>query len=260
MRNAGKATTIQLAARAPRQCGNAAPWRRRFVTTASQRCPWMTHVCRLRDAMLTVDDERASVPRSNVVSGRRTCGGSSPQCCQWSPHVRRLRAAMLSVVAKRAAARRRNVVSDRHTCGGSSPQCCQRSPHVWRLFAAMLSVGATRVALIATTLSVGAACARKRPGTLDFGVSPHFPLTFRLNQPILLGATSEIVRSPTLAAVGGTGVLEKHIRPVPARELSFSPPAAGFRGVYTPRENINRKYRRVAATSSRWPLALVDES
>jgi hypothetical protein len=30
--------------------------------------------------------------------------------------------------------------------------------------------------------------------------------------------------------------------------------------VYTPRENINRKSRRVAGTSSRWPLALVDES
>jgi hypothetical protein len=42
--------------------------------------------------------------------------------------------------------------------------------------------------------------------------------------------------------------------------VEFSPPAAGFRGVYTPREYINRKYRRVAATSSRWPLALVDES
>ena len=215
---------------------------------------------RFREAMLSVVAARVVAHRRNVVSGRHTCVGSAPQCCQWSPNVRRLVAAMLSVIATRVAARRRNVVSGRRTCGGSSPQCCQWSPHVWRLFAAMLSVGATRVALIATTLSVGAACARKRPGTLDFGVSPHFPLTFRLNQPILLGATSEIVRSPTLAAVGGTGVLEKHIRPVPARELSFSPPAAGFRGVYTPRENINRKYRRVAATSSRWPLALVDES
>ena len=201
---------------------------------------------RFREAMLSVVAARVVAHRRNVVSGRHTCVGSAPQCCQWSPNVRRLVAAVLSVIATRVAARRRNVVSGRRTCGGSSPQCCPWALHVWRLIAAMLSVGA--------------ACARKRPATLDFGVFPHFPLTFRLNQPILLGATSEIVRSPTLAAVGGTGVLEKHIRPVPARELSFSPPAAGFRGVYTPRENINRKYRRVAATSSRWPLALVDES
>src|SRR5229473_177123 len=32
---------------------------------------------------------------------------------------------------------------------------------------------------------------------------------------------SEIVRSPTLAAVGGTGVLDKHISPVSVRELSL---------------------------------------
>jgi len=238
--------------------------------------------------MLSVGAARASPPRRNVARGRHTCAGSAPQCCPWAPHVWRLVAAMLSVVATRAAARRRNVVSGRHTCGGSSPQCCQRSPHVWRLVSAMLSVVATRVAarvrnvvsgrrtcggscpqccqwsphvrrLGAATLSVVAICVRKRRETLHFGVSSHFPLTFRLNQPKLPGATSKIVRS-TLAAVGGTGVLKKHIRLVPARELSFSPPAAGFRGVYTPRENINRRYRRVAATSSRWPLALVDKS
>src|SRR5229473_2282887 len=32
---------------------------------------------------------------------------------------------------------------------------------------------------------------------------------------------SKTVRPPILAAVGGMGVLDKHIRPVPARELSF---------------------------------------
>ena len=42
--------------------------------------------------------------------------------------------------------------------------------------------------------------------------------------------------------------------------VELSPPAAGSRGVYTPRVHINRKNRRVAETSSRWPLALVDKS
>src|SRR5437660_1157776 len=47
------------------------------------------------------------------------------------------------------------------------------------------------------------------------------PLTSGLNGPTLLAAKSTIVRFPTLAAVGGTGVLDKHISPVPVRELSL---------------------------------------
>jgi len=46
------------------------------------------------------------------------------------------------------------------------------------------------------------------------------PLTTRFHGPISFATESKIVRPPALAAVGGTGVLNKHIRPVPARELS----------------------------------------
>jgi hypothetical protein len=188
------------------------------VASAPQRCPSSPHVRRLVSAMLSVVATRAAARVRNVVSGRHTCGGSPPQCCQWSPHVLRLVAAMLSVVATRVAARVRNVVRDRHTCGGWCPQCCPWSPHVWRLVSAMLFVIATRVAagvrnvvsgrhtcggsspqccqwsphvwrLVSAMLSVVAAraspsrCnadarARKRPGTLHFGVSRHFPLIF----------------------------------------------------------------------------------
>jgi hypothetical protein len=53
-----------------------------------------------------------------------------------------------------------------------------------------------------------------------FCASPHCPLTSRFNGPISFPTTSNFVRFSALAAVGGTGVLNKHIRPVPARELS----------------------------------------
>ena len=46
------------------------------------------------------------------------------------------------------------------------------------------------------------------------------PLTSRFNGLISFATTSNFVRFSALAAVGGTGVLNKHIRPVPARELS----------------------------------------
>ena len=47
------------------------------------------------------------------------------------------------------------------------------------------------------------------------------PLDIPTQPTYTIGTKSKIVRSPALAAVGGTGVLEKHIRPVPARELSY---------------------------------------
>jgi hypothetical protein len=65
-----------------------------------------------------------------------------------------------------------------------------------------------------------AACIRA-PHALQLGMSPHCPLTSRLNRPKSIATKSKIVRSPAVAAVGGTGVLGKHIRPVPARESSY---------------------------------------
>ncbi len=151
----------------------------------------MPHVSRLRDATLPVHAARASAPRRNVARGRHTCGGSAPQRCPWAPHVRWVRAATLSVVATRAAARVRNVACGRHTCGGSAPQCCLCAPHV-----------------------------RANVQERYTSASPTFLLDIQLNRRIKRSARSKIVKSPALAVVGGTGVLEKHIRPVPARELS----------------------------------------
>src|SRR5207253_696919 len=70
---------------------------------------------------------------------------------------------------------------------------------------------------------------------------------------ILYRAQSRGHPTPALAAVGGTDVLDSTSDPYRCGSLSFAPPAAGTRGVYTPRAHINRKHRRVAETSSRWP-------
>jgi hypothetical protein len=148
------------------------------------------------------------------------CGQEAPHCGHLAPHLRTGSAAMRSPRAALADRKRRNAVNLRRTCGQEAPlcghlaphcgqeapQCGQPAPHLRTGSAAMRSprwAGARAYCGSATTRRVLAV-----------------PLTSRRNRLISFDTKSKIVRPPVLAAVGGTGVLDSMMCPVPARELS----------------------------------------
>ena len=128
---------------------------------------------------------------------------------------------MRSTRAAPADRKGRNAVTSRRTCGQEGPQCGQLAPHARTGSAAMGSACAARADMTAAMRSPRCAGARAYCGSVTTRTLPAVPLTSRLNRLISPATKSKIVRPPILAAVGGTGVLDKHIRPVPARELSF---------------------------------------
>jgi hypothetical protein len=96
-----------------------------------------------------------------------------------------------------------------------------------------------RVATRPIRVALGAYC----PACVTTRLVPALPLDIS-HQPTYTYCHN--VEDRKISGVGGCrryGRAGKHIRPVPARELSYLLLPRAPRGVYTPRENINRKTR-----------------
>ena len=233
------------AARADRKSRNAVNQRRACGQEEPQCGQLAPRVRTGRAAMRSTSAARADRKSRNAVNSRRTCGQEEPQCGQLAPHVR---------------TGSRNAVNSGRTCGQEGPQCGQLAPHVRTGRAAMRSTRTARPAVKPSMRSPRCAGARAYGGSVTPRSVPAVPLT-SLSTGLNFCCKVEGRKTSGFGGCrryGGCWIAHDHACTGAGVELA--PPAAGTRGVYTPRANINRKNRRVAATSSRWPLALVDES
>jgi hypothetical protein len=154
--------------------------------------PSVLHVRTHRVTALHPRCTRAHPPCHGVTPPVRTCAPTVSQRYTVGAYVRTHRVTALHPRCARAHPPCHSVASSVHSCAPAMPHRRTRGARV------------------------------RAHGVAAFHVvvSSHCPLTSRLHEPISFATTSKIVRFSALAAVGGTGVLDKHIRPVPARELS----------------------------------------
>jgi hypothetical protein len=188
--------------------------------TVSQRYALGAHVRTRRVATLHPRCTRAHLPCHSVAPSVHTCAPTVSQRCTLGTRVRTYRVTALHPRCACAHLPCHSVTPSVCTCAPTVSQRYTLGAHVRAYRVTALHPRCTRAHRPCRIVARAVRRCARNGVAFHVVVSSHCPLTSHLHGPISFATKSKIVRSPALAAVGGTGVLDKHIRPVPARELS----------------------------------------